>query len=113
MKTGRRAKLSLSAVILFLALALRAQAPPTGATNLWTFPFDFTLHDNASSSTPAVAPDGTIYVGSFDGKLHALSLDGKQLWRFQAGREIKSSPAIADDGTVFFVSDDGVLWAVR
>jgi outer membrane protein assembly factor BamB len=112
MKACHRAKRSLSGLILFLGLALHAQTPLTEATNLWTFPFVFSLHYNFSQSTPAVAPDGTIYAAAFDGKLHALSPKGKQVWRFQAGREIKSSPAIADDGTIYFGSRDRSLYAL-
>src|SRR5208337_4209950 len=93
-------------ILLIFGLTVHAETPPPEATNLWKFSFDFSLHDNSTLSSPAVAPDGTIYVGAFDGKLHALTPQGKEQWRFQAGREIKSSPAIADDGTIYFGSRD-------
>jgi len=98
--------------LFFILPALYAEPPLPQATNLWTFTFAFSMHYNFSSSTPAVAPDGTIYAGAFDGKLYALSPDGKPVWRFQAGREIKSSPAIGDDGTIYFGSRDHALYAV-
>ena len=82
------------------------------ATNLWAFPFGTTVPSYVSLSTPAVAPDGTIYAGGFDGKLHALNPEGKEQWFFKAGREIKSSPAIADDGTIYFGSRDRHLYAL-
>jgi len=85
---------------------------PAAGTNVWSYKFDYTLHYNVSESTPAVAPDGTVYAGAFDGKLHALSPDGKERWRFQAGREIKSSPAIADDGTIYFGCRDHKFYAL-
>jgi len=97
--------------LLLPAIAARADSLPE-ATNLWTFPFGHTAQDNSSSSTPAVAPDGTIYVGGFEGKLYALDPNGKLKWQYQAGREIKSSPAIADDGTIYFGSRDRQLYAV-
>jgi outer membrane protein assembly factor BamB len=82
------------------------------ATNLWTFTPEFTLHQNDFLSTPAIAPDGTIYAGAFDGKFHALAPDGREQWRFQAGGEIKSSPAIADDGTIYFGARDRQFYAL-
>jgi outer membrane protein assembly factor BamB len=37
-------------------------------------------------SSPAVGPDGTIYVGSSDSaKLHAINPNGTKKWDFQAG----------------------------
>ena len=106
-----RIRFCIAAIALAGAPVRAGEAHPP-ATNLWTFSFDFTLHDNASDCTPAVAPDGTIYAGSFDGKLHALAPDGKERWRFQAGREIKSSPAIGDDGAIYFGCRDNRLYAV-
>src|SRR3974377_245995 len=40
---------------------------------------------------PAVAPDGTIYFGTFKGKLWAVSRDGYRKWTFAARNEIKSA----------------------
>jgi len=103
---------TLAAFLLLWSLSLRAETPRPQATNLWQFTFDYSLHDNATCSTPAVAPDGTVYAGAFDGILHALTPAGQEQWRFQAGREIKSSPAIADDGTIYFGTRDRSLYAV-
>jgi outer membrane protein assembly factor BamB len=77
-------------------------------TNLWSFH----LAEYECTSSPAVAPDGTIYVGDFTGDLFALTPEGKLKWRFPAGLEIKSSPAVADDGTVYFGSRDWNLYAL-
>jgi outer membrane protein assembly factor BamB len=82
------------------------------ATNLWTFPFGTQMPIYMTLSSPAVAADGTIYVGTFGGKLLAISPEGKEQWYFQAGREIKSSPAVADDGTIYFGSRDHQFYAV-
>jgi outer membrane protein assembly factor BamB len=95
---------------LLFSLAVHA-APQEEATRLWAFPF-VAGFDNETFSTPAVAPDGTIYAGSFDGKLYAITPEGKEQWRFQAGREIKSSPAIADDGTIYFGARDHKFYAL-
>jgi len=83
------------------------------ATNLWKFWFSDVLHSDNNLSTPAIGADGTIYLGSFDGKLHALSPEGTEKWYFKAGLEIKSSPAIGDDGTIYFGSRDHQFYAIN
>jgi outer membrane protein assembly factor BamB len=65
-----------------------------------------------SDSSPALGPDGTIYFGTFDGKLWALKPDGSRKWVFRASSEIKSSPALAPDGTSYFGSRDRKFYAV-
>jgi outer membrane protein assembly factor BamB len=102
----------LAGGLLLLGLALHAETPTAEATNLWTFTFKSVINYNSSQSTPAIAPDGTLYIGAFDGQLYAVTRDGKAKWRFQAGREIKSSPAIADDGTIYFGSRDRSFYAL-
>lgn len=64
-------------------------------------------------STPAVGPDGTIYVGSHDGRLYALQpANGAIRWSYNAGSFISSSPAIGSDGTLYFGSGSFRLHAV-
>jgi outer membrane protein assembly factor BamB len=82
-----------------------AEATPT---NLWTC----RLTGYNADSTPAVAPDGTIYQATFEGHLLAFTPQGKKKWDFQVNSEIKSSPAIADDGTIYFGSRDWKFYAV-
>src|SRR5262245_60638244 len=55
-------------------------------------------------SSPALGPYGTIYCGSDDGNLYALSPDGSNRWVFGGGIIINSSPAVGADGTVYFGS---------
>jgi len=52
-------------------------------------------------STPAIAVDGTIYVGSWDDYLHAINPDGTRKWAFYVYSTVYSSPAIAMDGTIY------------
>lgn len=52
-------------------------------------------------SSPAIAADGTIYVGSSDDHLYALNPNGTLRWRYPTGGEIWSSPAIGPDGTIY------------
>lgn len=58
-------------------------------------------------SSPALAGDGTTYVGSNDGKLYAVTQNGAIRWSTSLGSPVNGSPAIADDGTVVVGTDDG------
>ena len=49
-------------------------------------------------SSPAIASDGTVYVGSNDNKLHAFNSDGSAKWTFTTGNWVDSTPAIGADG---------------
>ena len=64
-------------------------------------------------SSPALCADGTVYVGSNDGRLYALNPDGTLKWRFRTGEVGRSSPAVGADGTVYCGSYDGGLYAIR
>lgn len=67
-------------------------------------------------STPTVADDGTIYVGSDDGHLYAINpADGSLKWKYPASGSIgavRSQPAIGNSGVIYFGSNDGRLYAV-
>ena len=63
-------------------------------------------------SSPAVAA-GIVYVGDMEGVLHAVNAaDGKGLWTFKTGSEIKSSPVVVGD-KVLIGSYDGNLYGVN
>ena len=51
---------------------------------------------------PAIAEDGTIYIGAWDDCLHAVNSNGTRKWTFDAGADIVSSPAIGINGTIYF-----------
>lgn len=62
---------------------------------------------------PTVGPDGTVYFGSSDGKLYAVTRSGALRWSFTTGAGVYfSSPTIAADGTIYFNSYDGYLYAL-
>jgi len=65
------------------------------------------------TSSPAIATDGTIYVGSWDYKLHAVHKNGTGKWTFTTGHRILSSPAIGADGTIYVGSDDCKVYAIN
>jgi len=62
-------------------------------------------------SSPAVARDGTIYVGAQDHRVHAFTADGNALWTRDLGGDVDCAVALGDDGTVFAASDAGVVAA--
>lgn len=84
--------------------------------------FTLTLNDSAwqvaatdsITTSPAVAFDGTVYVGSTDKTLYAINPDGSQKWAFLTGGGLDSaSPAIGADGTIYAGSNDSKLYAVN
>ncbi|MHC4198167.1 MAG: outer membrane protein assembly factor BamB family protein [Planctomycetota bacterium] len=56
----------------------------------------------AVHGSPAFDAEGTVYVGSYDGNLYAITRDGRLKWSYKAGGIIESSPALGGDGTVYF-----------
>lgn len=87
------------------------QALSGGSTEGEIF-WQYTTEDSIVFSSPAVAGDGTVYVGSYDTYFYAINPDGSLRWRFKTGDIIESSPAIASDGTVYFGSMDGNVYAL-
>ncbi len=57
----------------------------------------------AIMSSPAIAPDGTIYVNSSANYLFAINPDGTEKWRFYVkwGSDFWSSPTVGPDGTIY------------
>lgn len=80
---------------------------PASGTLLWK------TSVGPTDSSPALGPDGTIYLFGADQSLYALSPDGQVQWTFRAGGAILSaSVAIAKDKTIYFGADDGNLYAL-
>lgn len=76
---------------------------------LWAFQ----TNDGVISS-PTMGVDGTIYIGSDDGKVYAL--DGKigaKKWDYQTGGRVRSTPAVGPDGTVYVGSYDTKMYALN
>jgi len=57
--------------------------------------------------------DGTVYVGSLDHSLYAVTPDAVQKWRLETGGEIVSSVTLDEERVLYFGSMDGVLYAVN
>jgi outer membrane protein assembly factor BamB len=76
--------------------------------NKWSF-----QANDCIRSSPAIAPDGSIYFGSCDSNLYALNPDGSIRWFYRTGNGAQSSPAIASDGTVYIGSSDNYFYAIN
>jgi outer membrane protein assembly factor BamB len=84
------------------------QADGAASDPIWTF-----QAGGAFQGPPATDGVGTLYAGSADRFVYALSLaDGGQVWAFQAGAPVRSGPALAG-GMLYVGSDDGYLRAVN
>ncbi len=80
---------------------------PSEATLLWQFNLGST-----TSSSPTVAEDGTIYIGTNSGYLIAVGPDGKERWRYNTGAPINAAPAILANGDICMGTSAGKLVAV-
>jgi len=68
-------------------------------------------------SSPTVAADGTIYIGSDGGSgvgyLYALNPDGSEKWRYTfTPTNPHCTPTIGPDGTIYIGNDDNYLYAI-
>jgi outer membrane protein assembly factor BamB len=105
---ARPASVGHALLVWVLLLLARAASGVETLTNEWSVDIRC-----PSDSSAALGNDGTVYFGTWDGKLWALGSDGPTKWTFRTGREIRSSPAIALDGTIYVGSRDRKLYAVR
>ena len=77
--------------------------PSDGGPSLWNLRVGQKV-----TAPPAVAPDGTIYVGSVaPGAIHAISPNGQELWNDFIG-PVEVSPTV---GSVYVATFDGFLFA--
>ncbi len=80
---------------------------------LWTRTLDGRLDD----SSPAIGPDGTVYIGTHPGQyeygksLYAFTPAGTQKWTFEADSEGANWPIVGPDGTIHFI-DQTQLYAI-
>lgn len=120
--------------VLFLLLCgvLSAMAQVSGRPDVWpgfrgsaalwgvsdsTLPkslrlrWSYQAKDSIESSAAIV--DGSVYVGSMDGCLHAIDLaTGKERWQYQTSGPVGESSPSVHDGIIFVGDLNGVLHAV-
>lgn len=63
--------------------------------------------------SPAIGADGTVYIGSYDSYLYAITPDGKLKWKFPTAGYVKSSPTVDIDGTIYVGTNDNTLFAIH
>src|SRR6185437_5629121 len=87
--------------------ALSPVVPSYDGTKPWSF-----QTGKGIFSSPIVAADGTVYIGSADRTFYALTPEGKLRWQKLTDEIIDSSGLLDDTGTVYFGSGDGYAYAL-
>ena len=105
---------SLIAVVLFAVVSAQqwaqgrhdgqqtGRSPYNGTlsgTEIWSFNCGYCFY-----SSPTIASDGTIYFGSEDYNVYALTPTGALKWSYATDNYVSSSTAVATDGTVFVMT---------
>ena len=83
---------------------------PSG-TLKWVF-----YMDDGAESSPAIGPDGTIFIGSYDSHLYAIRDEdnrGTLKWKFPTRGWIDGSPTVDGCGVVYVGSRDSTLYAIN
>ncbi len=70
----------------------------------------YDLPNEVRASSPAVDANGVIYIGCYDGKVHAINADGTPKRTFPTGDWVRSSPTLSGT-TLYFGSNDGKVYA--
>ncbi|MEI7732630.1 MAG: PQQ-binding-like beta-propeller repeat protein, partial [Verrucomicrobiota bacterium] len=68
----------------------------------------------AFGATPALAQDGLLYVGNFDGNFYCLNAtNGSLVWSYHTAANLNSSAAIGLNGLVYFGGNDTAFYALN
>lgn len=81
-------------------------------TRKWSFAG---MSDGCESS-PAIGPDGMVYVGSYDGNVYAIRDIGDDYileWTFATGGAVDASPTVDGNGTIYIGSRDSTFYALE
>ena len=97
---GTQPVIGADGTTIYAASAYTLGAFRPDGTVIW----DDSIGSSGIRFTPAVGPDGTVYVCSYD-SLIALNPDGTRKWAYgdTTGSRPESSPAVGADGTVYIV----------
>ena len=97
------------ALFLLVAIHLLASVSLHGQTQKWEIKLGGWLH-----SPPALAEDGTIYIGaSGDAKaLFAVNPDGTKRWEYPVPGNVTTAPVVGQFGTIYFSADDDKIRAL-
>ena len=75
--------------------------------------WEFDTLGDINKCHPAIADDGTIYVGNNNGRFFAINPDGTQKWTHNAGGGFVPSPCIGPDGEVYFAMSGGTVFGIE
>jgi len=81
---------------------------PANGNVLWSVG----LTQKVNHGGPAVAPDGTIYVGGHEKKMVAYNPDGTEKWSYQVEAPIEVVPAIDNYGDIYFGDTGGSFYVL-
>jgi outer membrane protein assembly factor BamB len=96
-----------------LALPSEVAAGVAACANLNELPLAFRFGTGATpAAAPTVAADGSVYVGTREGYLHALSADGSYLWGYTLKGAVTGRAAVGPSGTVL-VPTARRIYAIR
>jgi outer membrane protein assembly factor BamB len=101
--------------ILMTLLILATLQPVISLADDVTLKWSYQTGWFADNSSPAIGPDGTIYVGSADSYLYAFGPDGKPQQIFQTPiyhDRLDNPVAIGQDGTIYIVGNQ-TLYALN
>lgn len=90
----------------------------SSVTNLWTVPVGLigAAPGLKAAASPVVGADGTVYLATFHGLLHALKSDGSLRWpdpesTFEVPGQVAASPAIGPQGWLYVTTYDSAAHA--
>ena len=67
--------------------------------------------DERVTSTPALAANGTLYLGTAKNVFYAMSPSGRFLWSFKT-EGMPYNPTVASEGSIYFNTSKGMLYAL-
>lgn len=72
--------------------------------------WSYLTRDRIGRASPAIAEDGSVYVGDNENYFYTISCEGKLIWRHKvSGRLGDPTSSITDDGTVLITTETGRL----
>ena len=93
--------------IIYIGSHARLQAWDRNGTQQWSIGVGGNI-----GSSPAIADDGTIYVGHMNNDMCAVYPNGTIKWKYTTGSWIACDPTIHPDGTIIFGSSDTYIYAL-
>lgn len=86
----------------------------SGGNELWRYPAVGSGENiDLVSSSPAIGKSGTVFFGSNDHSVYAISSTGNKVWSLDTGNIVESSPATGPDGTIYLGGWNSKVFAIR